>query len=72
MPIYGYICEKCSHGFQTLVMSSDDIPACPSCGSAKLEQQLSLIAVPAKSQASDMPMCNGAGGCGMACPGMCD
>jgi putative FmdB family regulatory protein len=71
MPIYGYICDKCSHGFQALVFS-DDIPTCPSCGSAKLEQQLSLIAAPAKNQADAMPMCSGAGGCGMACPGMCD
>ncbi len=72
MPIYGYICEKCDHDFQTLVLSSEEIPTCPSCGSTDLEQKLSLIAPPAKDGSSDVPMCDGAGGCGMACPGMCD
>ena len=70
MPIYGYVCDKCGHDFQTLVRSSE-IPSCPSCGSADLAPQLSLIASPAKSR-DDAPICNGAGGCGMSCPNMCD
>ena len=47
MPIYGYDCNKCGHEFETLVRSSDT-PTCPSCGSADLTKQLSLIASPAK------------------------
>jgi putative FmdB family regulatory protein len=70
MPIYGYVCNKCGHDFQTLVRSNET-PSCPSCGEADLARQLSLIAVPAKSR-NDLPLCNGEGGCGMCCPGMCD
>lgn len=70
MPIYGYICNKCGHGFQTLVYSGDT-PSCPSCSSEDLAQQLSLIAAPAKGT-SDAPMCDGAGACGMYCPAFCD
>lgn len=70
MPIYGYVCHKCSHDFETLTRSSD-IVACPSCGSEDLERQLSLIATPAKSH-GDAPVCDGSGGCGMACPGLCN
>jgi putative FmdB family regulatory protein len=67
MPIYGYNCDKCGHEFQTLVRSSDT-PVCPSCGSAVLTRQLSLIAPPAKG-GSDAPSCDAPGGCGM-CPAM--
>lgn len=70
MPIYGYVCNECSHDFQTLTRSSE-IPSCPSCGSADLARQLSLIAAPAKSR-GDAALCSGDGACGMSCPGMCD
>lgn len=75
MPIYGFTCNACGKEFQTLVRASDT-PACPSCESADLSRQLSLIAQPAKggdagaaNAASDLPPCaSGAccfgGGCG--------
>lgn len=73
MPIYGYACKKCGHDFETLVRASDT-PACPSCGSAELERQLSLIATPSKSGGEAPMMCDGSGSCGMRCPNMgaCD
>jgi putative FmdB family regulatory protein len=65
MPIYGYICNKCSHPFETLVFSGDT-PECPKCQATDLTQQLSLTAPPAKS-GGDMPRCDHAtdrcGGC---------
>ena len=70
MPIYGYRCSKCGENFQTLVRSGET-PECPSCGGVELEQQLSLIASPAKGGDSDGAACSsmGAGpGCG-GCPG---
>jgi putative FmdB family regulatory protein len=70
MPIYGFVCNKCGHDFQTLARYSET-PSCPSCGGADLERQLSLIAAPAKGR-DDTPMCAGDGGCGLACPGLCD
>jgi putative FmdB family regulatory protein len=72
MPIYGYSCQKCGRTFQTLVRSGET-PACPSCGSEQLAQQLSLIATPAK-QGTEAPMCEGGmGACGSCCGmGGCD
>ncbi|MGH7751668.1 MAG: FmdB family zinc ribbon protein [Gemmatimonadales bacterium] len=41
MPIYEYACKSCRHRFETLVRGRQ-VPACPSCGSRKLERMLSL------------------------------
>ncbi|WP_031337282.1 zinc ribbon domain-containing protein [Rhodopseudomonas sp. B29] len=63
MPIYGYVCASCGHQFETLVMTGETA-SCPACASTKLDQQLSLIAKPAKGGSDPVPMCDGAGGCG--------
>ena len=42
MPLYNYICQKCSADFELLVFPSE-VPACPCCGSEKLQQQVSRI-----------------------------
>lgn len=71
MPIYGYHCKACGNAFQTLVRSGEE-PACPACGAVELEQQLSLIATPARGGEDAAPAaCANAGaspGCGQ-CPG---
>lgn len=70
MPIYGFVCNACGHRFETLLFSGD-VAACPSCESTNLEQQLSLIAKPAKG-GPDVPVCDGNGGCGGCCaPELC-
>jgi putative FmdB family regulatory protein len=71
MPIYGYECKKCGSTFQTLVRSGET-PECPSCCAVELEQQLSLIASPAKGgEDSPPPMCSpGPGGGCAGCPAM--
>jgi putative FmdB family regulatory protein len=66
MPLYGYACNTCGHDFETLVRSSET-PACPCCGGADLERQLSLVAAPAKGGGDAAPVCDGAGGCGSCC-----
>jgi len=43
MPIYEYLCSDCQQACELLVKSST-VPTCPSCGSTKLEKQLSLTA----------------------------
>lgn len=46
MPLYGFICDECTEDFEELVMSAgkiDDV-ACPSCGSRKVQRQLSMVA----------------------------
>ena len=74
MPIFAYRCRSCGEQFQTLVMSGET-PVCKSCESVDLDQQLSLIASPAKGGEVDAapmktcamtgdPCCGG--GCGMA------
>ena len=42
MPLYSYNCQDCDADFEILVRASDT-PACPSCGSTKLQQQLAKI-----------------------------
>jgi putative FmdB family regulatory protein len=48
MPIFEYICKECQHEFEALVFGQQKA-ACPKCQSKKLEPQLSLFAVSAKS-----------------------
>lgn len=44
MPIYEYKCAKCSNEFELLVRGSV-VPACPKCGSEKLERLVSLPSI---------------------------
>ncbi len=46
MPFYEYQCEPCGHRFEELVRSitSKVKAACPSCGSKRTVQQLSVFA----------------------------
>jgi putative FmdB family regulatory protein len=61
MPIFEYICKECDHHFEALVYGKEKA-ACPKCHARKLEPQLSVFAVSAKSPsaASARP----AGACG--------
>jgi putative FmdB family regulatory protein len=71
MPLYAFHCPDCRNGFETLARM-DETPACPACGSAKAERQISLIAKPASGgDASEAPTCAGMSGgtpCGAGCP----
>lgn len=49
MPIFEYICKKCSHQFEALVQGNKSV-ACPSCQSKQLEKQLSVFATSVKGQ----------------------
>ena len=42
MPLYSYACEDCQAECELLVRSNET-PACPSCGSARLTQQIAKI-----------------------------
>jgi putative FmdB family regulatory protein len=73
MPIFEYLCQDCGARFEKLVRRSDDGAslACPECGKAHLQQELSTFAAHSASPApKGAPM----GGCpaGMCpTPGMC-
>lgn len=63
MPIYEYVCRKCSKRFETLV-SGSMTAECPACSSTALDKQLSVFATAVKGEtgaAGDFP----AGACGM-------
>ena len=61
MPIYAYACKACTKIFETL-MTGSEMARCPSCGSLKLEKQLSVFAVAGK--AAKLPSAGFGGPCG--------
>jgi putative FmdB family regulatory protein len=73
MPIFEYVCKDCHHEFEALVFGKQKAE-CPKCESKKLEPQLSVFAVSAKSGApSQLSASTGpCGSCGDARgPGAC-
>jgi len=62
MPIYEYICKECQHQFEALVYGKEKAK-CPKCHGKKLEPQLSVFAVSAKSS-SAAPAAGPCGSCG--------
>ncbi|MGA2201339.1 MAG: zinc ribbon domain-containing protein [Terriglobales bacterium] len=54
MPIFEYVCKECQHEFEALVFGKQKAE-CPKCQSKKLEPQLSVFAVAAKSGATTQP-----------------
>jgi putative FmdB family regulatory protein len=48
MPLYSFHCPQCDNDVELLVGFSDK-PKCPSCGSRKMQRQISRVAAPAKS-----------------------
>ena len=43
MPIFEYVCQKCRHRFERLVLTRQR-PKCPECASVKLERQVEAFA----------------------------
>ena len=75
MPIFEYICKECEHEFEALVFGKQRAE-CPKCQSKKLEPQLSVFAVSAKSgmttQSSRSASSGTCGSCGdVRGPGAC-
>jgi putative FmdB family regulatory protein len=68
MPVYEYVCKRCSHPFEELIFPGDPAPTCPVCASADAERVLSAFAV--GHGAAPAPACatggggGGGGGCG--------
>lgn len=60
MPIFEYICEKCSHRFEAIVLGSERA-TCPECRSKKLQQQISRFGVTKESSASAITPCRSCG-----------
>ncbi|MGI5921406.1 MAG: FmdB family zinc ribbon protein [Syntrophomonadaceae bacterium] len=53
MPIFDFACSECGNKFDVMISNSDkDKVRCPQCGSAKVEQKLSLFNTGGKSGGS--------------------
>ena len=63
MPIFEYVCKQCDHEFEALLYGKQTAE-CPKCKSKKLEPQLSVFAVAAKSGSSSPRHSMPAGPCG--------
>ena len=64
MPIFEYMCKECDNAFETIAKGSKK-PNCPSCGSKKLEKQLSVFAVSGGSGSFEQgPAMGPCGSCG--------
>jgi putative FmdB family regulatory protein len=71
MPIFEYVCKECDHEFEALVFGKQKAE-CPKCQSKKLEPQLSVFAVSAKSGAGTHAAVAPCGSCGdVRGPGAC-
>ena len=69
MPIFEYICQECRQRFEALVYGEQQAE-CPACHGKKLEQQLSVFSVNAKSSSAATP--GPCGSCGdVRGPGAC-
>jgi putative FmdB family regulatory protein len=54
MPIFEYVCEDCRHEFEALVYGNERT-VCPKCRGKKLNRQLSVFAVSAKTSSGSQP-----------------
>jgi putative FmdB family regulatory protein len=43
MPIFEFVCEKCHHRFECIVLNGEK-PKCPECASTRLERQVEQFA----------------------------
>jgi putative FmdB family regulatory protein len=52
MPVYEYRCNSCQTSYSEIltIKDSDDLPACPSCGSKEVQKLISSVAVVRSSQ----------------------
>jgi putative FmdB family regulatory protein len=71
MPIFEYICQECHHRFEALVYGKQKAE-CPKCHSSRLEPQLSVFAVSARSSSPSASPASPCASCGDARgPGAC-
>lgn len=66
MPLYEYVCKKCSHPFEDLVFG-DTVPRCPKCETTKVEKVLSAHTVGRSEGPGPKWTGGGPGPCG-GCP----
>jgi putative FmdB family regulatory protein len=70
VPLYEYVCRKCSKQFEELVFGAS-VPLCPACQSPEVERILSTVAIGRAEPAGPPSACDsccsrGRPGCGMS------
>ena len=70
MPLFEYVCEKCSARSEILVRGRRK-PVCPACGSTRLAKQASAFAPTVGKSTDAAPTCAGASSCSHAAGGAC-
>ncbi len=68
MPIYEYVCRKCSHPFEELVFGGEE-PPCPACTATDVERVLSVVAIGHSAGGGASRPAPAAGPCGGPCGG---
>ncbi len=67
MPLYEFACVDCKSQAELLIRGGES-PTCPTCGSSRLEKQLSVVAAHSSSTRGELPICDApqpSGGCGL-------
>lgn len=65
MPVYEYVCRKCSHPFEELVFGAEQ-PPCPACSATDVERVLSVVSI-GRAEGGAEASAPVAGPCGGAC-----
>ena len=63
MPVYEFVCRRCEHPFEELVLGSE-VPSCPACAGEELEKRFSTFATRAEAAPPPGPAPAGCGACG--------
>jgi putative FmdB family regulatory protein len=66
MPLYEYACQECGKESELLVNGSSQ-PACPKCGSLKVDKLLSIVAAPSRGGSPGNRPESSGGSCGSHC-----
>ncbi|QTA86389.1 FmdB family zinc ribbon protein [Desulfonema magnum] len=68
MPIFEYLCKKCNHQFEELILSANDpAPKCPKCQNENVEKLMSAACfrphgIPTGAGGFKAPSCAPSGG----------
>jgi putative FmdB family regulatory protein len=70
MPIYEFVCSKCSKEFEKLVLGASSEVSCPECGSSKVERQMSVFGVKSEGRFTSS-LGSSCSGCAPSTPSVC-
>ena len=66
MPIYDYVCQDCGKSEEILISGNAEAPVCRTCGSSRMEKQLSAPSSFSGKASSGLPGAGDTACCGQA------